>query len=498
MQKQVQSLMGLLLLLLLAGTVRLVPIFPTYFPFQYDHAKDALAMHWMIQEKNPVLTGAITSIDGVFNGPAYYYLASPVFVLLRWHPIAGPIFVSIVVFFLIWYAWKTRFRFEAVLFATSAGIIGSQQSAWTPYMTPLLVFPLLILLTKSQKITVIKSVAIGILSGLLFHTQSAFGVPFFVSLIFVAILFFRKSMNIKAVIGFLSSFASTWIPFFLFELKHGWIQTQNILKFIATYNESAKVLSQNNQSITGRILEVGSFAFEKIGASISPLHQHWILLGIVFFSFSFVVSIIKRDRILLLLQTLLIGMVLIYLVFPCKSYYLIGAMPISIFIFARSIRIVCRKCIFFISTILIFLSLIQVPFSYITYRQMSEQSTALLDSKLKAAQFIYEYAHNTPFDSIHFVPEQYDYTYQYLYEYLAENGLQMPSTYTYNWNDRAYNPWKKEEIKMREELVFTIIEDITNPRIQAWTNEMQQNTRIIGRYQISDSIMVVVSAHETQ
>ena len=68
-----------LLLPLLAFFIilRLYPIWGNNFPFAYDNAKDSLALLQMFIFKKPMLLGAVTSLDGLWQGPFWYYILFP-------------------------------------------------------------------------------------------------------------------------------------------------------------------------------------------------------------------------------------------------------------------------------------------------------------------------------------------------------------------------------------------------------------------------------------
>src|SRR5260221_497639 len=165
-------IMQLALLVLFALLLRIVPILHNNFPFAYDNAKDSLAMMDMWQTHRPVLLGATTSIDGLFQGPAWYYLALPLNVLMHFHPFASVLTVIILGMMSIMLLYKVLGKWEAFLFTISAGIISTQQTAWVPYLT---VFPailaLIALLRLKKKVSSASVVLLFLSASLMFHTE---------------------------------------------------------------------------------------------------------------------------------------------------------------------------------------------------------------------------------------------------------------------------------------------------------------------------------------
>src|SRR6185369_8134833 len=76
--------------------IRLYPITNDRFPFAYDNAKDSLSMMNMWETKRPTLLGPVTSLEGLYQGPLWYYVALPLNVLLSFHPFASVLTVLVV------------------------------------------------------------------------------------------------------------------------------------------------------------------------------------------------------------------------------------------------------------------------------------------------------------------------------------------------------------------------------------------------------------------
>src|SRR3989338_7253510 len=92
-----RQLVWLVFLVFVAVALRVLPIWDGAFAYMYDHARDSLAIWEMWELKKPALIGAQTSIPGLYNGPAWYYLALPLNVLLGFHPVAGAVTVVLLV-----------------------------------------------------------------------------------------------------------------------------------------------------------------------------------------------------------------------------------------------------------------------------------------------------------------------------------------------------------------------------------------------------------------
>lgn len=499
----------LLALILFTILLRLAPIFPDKFPFMYDHAKDALIILQMGTKFKPSLVGAVTSIPGLYYGPVWYYLALPLNLILNFHPLASVLTVILLAAANTYLAWKYLGKLEAVLWATSMGIIGTQTSAWSPYLTPLLTLPVLIILLRltsaSLKVKT-KTWLLLILSGLLslgFHLQPAYAIVLLpISLVALALTKFKLSWR-----QFVLSLAAFLLPFgshLIFELRHNFFQTKQLLNFLRNYGHEAAVVQPNAAGLK-RIVEIGRYWLTAAGQAISPLDfnlKNWelffggslVLLALYFF-WQQRHKISPRAKIL---ATLLLGSFIFYLILPAKPYYFVALMPFWLTLFATVIK---KHWSFLVKPIIIlclFLSLVQLRTSLFKNRTFAQQKNFLLSTKLTAIKKAYALADDQPFASYHFTPEIYDYTYQFLYRYLMRQGKQEPKEFSYAPGKTAYLDQVVPELVRAppENLpaqVFLIVEEAETGRefaFEEWWNQITAQVAILDEVKVNSRLTI--------
>lgn len=465
-----KSLLLLLALILIAGTIRISGSAQNSFPFMYDHAKDALALLKMSTTREPVLSGAVTSIPGVFNGPAPLYLFLPAFILLGNHPWGAVLTVALSALIAILFLWRKN-RMAAFLYAISAAAVGSQTSAWYPYLTGIFMVPLvLILLDLRQRTASNLSLKIffilGLFIGLLFHAQTAFGMVMLPA-VMITLLLNNQSLKSKHWITLLSAFLGAFIPFLLFELRNDFHQFKSILDFLQNFPQTAHHVSPTPQGV-GRILHLSQNMLSTFSSSVSPIPLHPILSAALFLVVAYQsASSYRKDFATLWLPLFAIPF-LLYLILPFKPYYLVGMIPIFIVWFAETLFTdpKLQKEIVAIPLILICVLLYLNPNN--KQKLTSSQSLNTYGAKEAAVLQVIEWSESKPFNSIQLVPEVYDYPYQFLFLKSALENTANPNHFSYSVGSPEYVTEKPElvsKIKNRPTLSLKtfVISEIKNP-----------------------------------
>ncbi len=497
----------LILLIILTIAVRLIPIFPDLFPFMYDHAKDALIILQMGTKFQPSLVGAVTSIPGVYYGPAWYYLALPLNILLNYHPLSSVLTVILLAAVGTWVAWKYLGKLEAAFWATATGIVGSQTSAWSPYLTPLVVLPILAILLnlkKKQTINWKTLSGLSLLTSLCFHFQPAFAVVLLPIVLLILFLLKVKS-SIKtwliAVLFFIIPFA----PHAVFELRHDFHQSRQLVAFFTNYEDESRVVQANVMGL-GRVMEIGNFVLSEAGNSVSPLNlpHYFFGLGVILWlgisgwlshkSKTDQYALSFEERVVLLV--FLIGTWGLYLLLPAKQYYLVAIIPVWLVLIARLIKFFASAYVKLIIVIVILLSLPQTVRSRLHFQQMATQDAILLAPKMKAVKKVYELSQDQPFASYQYLPELYDYPYQFIFRYLMRRGYSQPVEYSYAPGEVAH--MSKVSAKITQELAnelpkqrFLIIERPTYDFIfDEWWGRVAKPLDILEKHEINEAIDV--------
>lgn len=214
------------------------------FTFHNDEARDVLIVKKMVDTKTPVLLGPQTSVGNMYLGPLYYYFMLPSLVLSKMDPIGPAIMVALFGIMttcgLYLYASK-KFGIwagvaAALFYAMSPVMLHYSRSSWNPNIVPFFALVLLIAWDLKSKLGWF---LIGLCAGVIFQLH-------YVALVIVVLVALAKFYNyekktevIFAVIGFLLMSA----PFWLFELRHNFVNMQAFFTFLREGSQNADINS---------------------------------------------------------------------------------------------------------------------------------------------------------------------------------------------------------------------------------------------------------------
>lgn len=493
----------IIFLFLLTFLLRFLPIMTGNFTFMYDHAKDSLVIREMGLNHKPALFGAVTSIPGVYNGPLFYYLALPLNILMNYHPLSSVITVIILASFSCILLYQKKGLFPAFLYAIGSGVIGVQNSAWTPYMTVFTVLPLVLILEdihKRKKITLIQTASLFLLVSFTFHFQTAFAVVL-LPIIIINLLYLDRrkiiKLNLKHYLIGLIAFILPFMPWFVFELRHDFHQSKQIINFIKDYGKQAEVINPNQQGFA-RFEEVIKYITDSLKSAVAPagsliLVFLILVVDLVYYQQRFYKE--KRfDYLSILYLSFLVIPLLFYQILPCKPYYLAALVPLGILIFTRAIDLYFKNIKPYVLGLFIFLAIINFYQSFKVATRISQDQSIFYAPKEKAVLKVYELAGDKSFVSYQFVPEIYDYTYQHIFMNKIDRGFQKPNEFSYAPGETTYIQQKHFEVENKEpDKVFLIVEnDYSNAKIfDSWWNRVVVNKlEIINYYAINSSIKV--------
>lgn len=212
------------------------------FVFNNDEGRDALVAYRMIETKLPVLLGPETSVGNMYLGPFYYYLMVLPLILSGLNPVGPAIMVGLLGIFstyLIFLLGKRYFGFKAgflagLFYAVIPIMVFGSRSSWNPNVIPFFVALLMLLYPAKQKI---HSLFIGILTGIIFQLH-------YVALVFPAVLLLRdfylawrghhwRPFLVHAGLVLVGFLVAT-LPFWIFELRHNFINMQAFINYLAS------------------------------------------------------------------------------------------------------------------------------------------------------------------------------------------------------------------------------------------------------------------------
>jgi len=211
--------------------------------FLYGHDQDLGG--WFVKDvvvnHHFRLIGQLTSTEGIFIGPIFYYLLVPFYWTFGMSPIGGVFLVLIIGIFVIWSFYFVFLK----LFDKKTGLVASliySLSFYTifndrevvPTMPVILwsvwfLWALYLVLKGKQKMAY---VLLGILLALTWHLNVA--LVLLVPLILLASILSKKKLDLHSALLGLTTFTVFSLPFFLFEIRHGFVQIRSVIAAFTT------------------------------------------------------------------------------------------------------------------------------------------------------------------------------------------------------------------------------------------------------------------------
>jgi hypothetical protein len=466
----------------------LLPLFITLkivltgnIPFWYDNARDLL-LAWDNLNK-PTLIGPTSGIPGIFYGPYWIWLLS-IGLLFSKDPRIPGIIVGILPYFtvfpLILFQFSKLFGKKIIvliwlLFILTVGM-KYITNMWNPHLAPLLFLILVYFLvftnfTQKGWRTYTKLILMGFVAGLIINFHISFGIGvFFGTLLFFLIDFIRTCKDNKKrikyislnrlflLVLFLSGLIISYIPFLLFEYRHGFHQLQVAIHALTKYGA---VVSQ--QGLTKVEILQHFFGRPATLLQFNPLLVCAIeLIVLAYFLIALKHNKLKlkenEKKLLIVLSTLSIGILFIYLTArnPVWDYHFIGTEVI----FLLLIALVIRK--FYILKYLLTAWVIFLTISsFISFTKSFNTPYAPLDLSTKEyiTDTIARDAAKTSYTVFNYSPSIYQYDYSYLFK----------------WRHHKDIPYDPSNTPANSKLIYLIIPPASEDAIKDFINYRTPN-----------------------
>jgi len=239
--------------------------------FLADQGRDALIVKGIaLLSKFPAI-GPPSSIGEVFLGPFFYYMVAPFLLLFKLDPVGLAIGVAtwcivgiVTAYFFVQKKVDLKTAVIFLLLATfSFRLIDSSRYSWNPNPLPYFAFATIfffvLALENPKKISY--SLVFGLLFGLSFqlhHLASLLILP--IAIIFLFVVVKKRDLQLFLVpFTSLSTFFLISIPLVIFDLRHNFLNTKNLISVLTEQNIIA------GGSWTSRLLETNTaflhFAF---------------------------------------------------------------------------------------------------------------------------------------------------------------------------------------------------------------------------------------------
>jgi 4-amino-4-deoxy-L-arabinose transferase-like glycosyltransferase len=240
--KRHYSCILLVCILALGAFLRLYRI-SEYLTFLGDEGRDVLIVRRMIVDHKFTLLGPTASVGGFFLGPIYYYFMMPFLWAWNFDPTGPAVMVAlfgIATIYLIYRAGKEMFGgiaglVSSSLYALSPLVISYSRSSWNPNVVPFFsTFLLYMLWKRSVRTKILDFFWVGIFLGIGIQLHYLFLFLYVVTFVWVVYLLKRKLFTVRDLFYGTVGVIVGASGFLLFELRHGFPNTQSIISFLRT------------------------------------------------------------------------------------------------------------------------------------------------------------------------------------------------------------------------------------------------------------------------
>lgn len=467
--------------------LRSVEVINGNYLFGFDVGRDLQVARDIVVNHKLTLIGAeigsgSAGINGIFQGPGYYYLLAMGYWLFQGNPY-GALFTMFAfgVASLVLVYITTRRMFDQATAAIAlflAGIspliVSQSRFIWAPHPATLFIVAGLYFAYMIPKRPRLYAPLAMICGAMTYHFEFAMTVPIILTLLISLPLIFRVK-DFKTYIYSLGSLVVVFLPMVLFEMRHGFMATRSLLSYSAPQGPVGKdvwILRVMDHSGPYIANSANSFIQEH-GFIPLPLYPYLCLGLLIALALCAWKTKDKAQR--LFFQFCLLLLVTSYVTLLGLNnliwdYYLIHAHFVYMYVFAfltvysfkQMKKVVWQRVTFGILAVFL-ISMIassawRMMISY-TYDFHDLGGVEKIQGKKMAIDYVYKDAGGKPFSEFTFMAPIYTYPYDYLFQ-------------TYGLQKYGYAPGS-----VKRGLVYLIIEpDSSKP----WTYKGWLETVIVG------------------
>jgi len=335
-----------LLLIVILGIFLRNINFKETFIFAHDGDLSAWIVKDIVFDKHIRLIGQETSAPGVFIGPLYYYALIPFYFLSGWEAIGG-VYLALIIGALTivsyYYVFNKVFDRTTGLIAAFVQAVLTFNVSYDRWVVPTITTNLWVIWFFYGVMMILKGnynflILLGVLAGLVWHINFSLA-PLF-TLVLIAAYLSKKLPDKKQIFFGILSFFITSVPFWLFELRHGFSQVKTILGFI-TVSEKQYELGFLNKlyliflKVSGNLTSLFFYPLRYEGFA-----KYTLFLGILVLGYVLVKRKVINLRILTIFYSWIVVMFLTFSILAkaISEYYFdnINVIFLSIFILTLS------------------------------------------------------------------------------------------------------------------------------------------------------------------
>ncbi len=240
----------LVAIILLAAFLRFYHL-PEFMSFLGDEGRDALVVKKIVTGEHIPLLGPVTSIGNMYLGPLFYYLQ----IFPMWASNLNPVSMAasvaltgVATVLLLYIVGRDFFEekaglFAAALYAVSPAAVEFVRSSWNPRPMPffaLLVIYSLFKINKKVKLIWFLVLGTSLALTLQLHYMAALLIP--VVIISLWIIGKKTNFNKRFLLSpvfCLLLFIFLMSPLFFFDIRHNFMNSKALLKFITESNNTS-------------------------------------------------------------------------------------------------------------------------------------------------------------------------------------------------------------------------------------------------------------------
>lgn len=407
---------------------RSVEVINGNFLFLFDQGRDYMAVKSIVADHKPTLIGAeigygVAGFQGIFHGPFYFYLLAVPFILFNGNPYGGLLlmfaFGILTIVLSFFFAKKALGTMGGIimtlLVAASPPLIAQSRFIWSPHLASFFIVLAFYFIYHAHKRKGISIFFAAFFSGFLYNFEMAITVPFCIALT-IYMLFIVKLRQLKQYAFLLSGFAAAFLPFILFEIRHGFQALRGAMSYLFT----------SGQTVSFQPELPGLFEYTFLDSfPRQPIFPLTLLIPVFILVVLFFAMKEKRKDVKLFLHFLLLLIVITFVIFlfirtHIFEYYLIHINFVFIFLFSyvltasykkREIHFKLLLTAFFITFLFFGTSYAIRTFT----RDISDYGGMVkIQGKIDVLDYIYTDAQGEQFGLFIFSPPIYTYPYDYL------------------------------------------------------------------------------------
>src|SRR3989344_7539915 len=411
------------------------------FIFLIDQGRDMMAVKSIVFDHHLTLIGPYTSLQGLFQGPLWYYLlAIPTFITQGdpWGTVALMLIISLSVLVIVFFWLKKNFGnktalLTAFLFAVSPEAVAAATYSWNPhpmwFLIPVSALSLYEVVKKKYRFHLVLWPTLS----LMFHFETALAVFLLLAYITVAVVFYRENLKTKFFLYGISIAFLLFLPQILFDVRHNFLMSSSVFK-IFTGSKQGLLVKGESIYYPNLIFKHGISFFENFRSSFSDGRKIVLLaklfsLVIIFFLFfgkKYKLLTSSEHRFCVLLGRILLAVYLLSFLypFPIRYWFLTGFQSYYLLLFGLILGAIWRYpmgriFVLAITALFLFLALLRLQLLYIN--PPNDGGVAKIKGKTAAIDYVYNKAQGENFGLFVFTPPVNTDAYDYLVWWHGKN-----------------------------------------------------------------------------